>query len=74
MHPWQECRPAVLSLDGQESSDATVAVEMVWATLPDSDRRAFHRSCCYDSQASGDLAAMARIISAIKRRLEELGS
>lgn len=78
-HSWRECRPAILSLsilslDGQETSDAQVAIDMVWATLFDSERQAFHRACCFSSRAPSDMVIMKRIIEAVKARMTEVGS
>ncbi len=46
-----------------------LAVTNIWDHLPVADRQAFHRACCLNSRAPGDMEAMARITKAISEVL-----
>lgn len=73
-HRWQDCRPAVVSLE--ESFDEEVrertaaAVDATWKELTDAEKQAFHRVCCYNSRTEEDLAVVASIRDAMMAKLE----
>lgn len=78
-HHWRECRPALLAVappgeepelpSRKEAERQTVAMMAMWNQLPDEDRQAFHRVCCFNSRTPEDLRAIERIKQAMSEVL-----
>lgn len=80
-HSWRDCRPALLNIDKplkrdtedpaqrtwHESLDrAWDAVELVWMTVDEADRRRFHEFTCESQHSEEHLRTMELISSAIR--------
>lgn len=76
-HHWEDCRPAVASIDGKpdpaEMVQMRAAVELTWSELTDAEKQAFHRVCCHNSRTREDLETLAGIQAAIMARVGNHG-
>jgi hypothetical protein len=76
-HDWRECRPVLLDLSDlgdpptAEDKRAFDAVQLVWLTCSEQDRRLFHEFCCLNRRSTAHFEAMERISAAIRGLLPE---
>jgi hypothetical protein len=60
-HPWQECRPALLALDGHDPNRTAVAnraMIQVWRRTTPEQRQQFHRLTCLNDIGAESQALM----------------
>lgn len=71
-HGWQECRPALLQLEGADPADAHIyakAMEKVWVTVSDKMRQRFHSFNCLGNHAAYNLAAMREFAALVRQQV-----
>ena len=69
-HPWFECRPALLLLDGSPPEAGALgmtAMQQVWARMSDDKRQWFHRFICENNQSDQALLVIQEMREALQR-------
>jgi hypothetical protein len=76
-HDWQDCRPVLIGTwteqteaEQAETARMGAAVDQVWATLSDPERKAFHDFCCHHARDLHARQVMAKIQTLVEHAMQ----